>query len=90
MAFDGSYHRHSHGAQVIDIPTASDWKPYQLINMTHNIFILVIVIGGIAAITNCDEGLCFEQKSKCEQFAQRIILNSVNTNISAMCKRVEL
>lgn len=28
VAFDGSYHRHSHGAQVIDIPTASDWKAY--------------------------------------------------------------
>ena len=54
-----------------------------------NIFLLVIVIGGISAITNCDEGLCFEQKTNCEKFAQRIILNSVNTNISAMCKKVE-
>ena len=55
-----------------------------------NIFILVVVIGGFAAITNCDEGLCFEQKTNCEKFAQRIILNSVNTNISAMCRRIEL
>tara|TARA_B100000085_G_scaffold157373_1_gene142925 strand:- start:231 stop:404 length:174 start_codon:yes stop_codon:yes gene_type:complete len=55
-----------------------------------NIFLLVIVIGGISAITNCDDGgLCFAQKSNCERFAQRIILNSVNTNISAMCKKVE-
>ncbi len=55
-----------------------------------NIFLLVIVIGGISAITNCDDGaLCFEQKSNCERFAQRIILNSVNTNISALCKRIE-
>ncbi len=55
-----------------------------------NIFLLVIVIGGISAITNCDDGaLCFEQKSSCERFAQRIILNSVNTNISALCQRIE-
>ncbi len=55
-----------------------------------NIFLLVIVIGGISAITNCDDGgLCFEQKTHCEKFAQRIILNSANTNISAMCERIE-
>tara|TARA_E500000081_G_scaffold42121_1_gene45719 strand:- start:584 stop:757 length:174 start_codon:yes stop_codon:yes gene_type:complete len=55
-----------------------------------NIFLLVIVIGGLAAITDCnDGGLCFEQKTHCEKFAQRIILNSVNTNISAMCERIE-
>tara|TARA_A100001388_G_C28388636_1_gene320398 strand:+ start:285 stop:458 length:174 start_codon:yes stop_codon:yes gene_type:complete len=55
-----------------------------------NIFLLVIVIGGIAAITDCDDGgLCFEEKTNCEKFAQRIILNSVNTNISAMCSRIE-
>jgi hypothetical protein len=54
-----------------------------------NIFILIIVIGGIAAISNCEEGLCFEQKTNCEKFAQRIILNSINTNISAMCERIE-
>lgn len=28
VSLDGSYHRASHGAQVIDIPTASDWKAY--------------------------------------------------------------
>ena len=54
-----------------------------------NIFLLVIVIGGIAAITDCNDGLCFEQKSTCERFAQRIIINSINTNISAMCERIE-
>lgn len=54
-----------------------------------NAFILILIIGGIAAITDCNDGLCFEQKSNCEKFAQRIILNSVNTNISAMCGRIE-
>lgn len=55
-----------------------------------DLFILVLVIGGIAAISNCDDGgLCFEQQTHCEKFAQRIILNSVNTNISAMCERIE-
>lgn len=28
VALDGTYHKSSHGAQVIDIPTASDWKAY--------------------------------------------------------------
>jgi len=28
VSLDGSYHRASHGAQVIDLPTASDWKAY--------------------------------------------------------------
>jgi len=55
-----------------------------------NIFILVLVIGGISAISDCDDGgLCFQEKSTCEKFAQRIILNSVTTNITAMCKRIE-
>lgn len=55
-----------------------------------NIFILVLIIGGIAAISNCDDGgLCFQEKTVCEKFAQRIILNSVDTNITAMCQRIE-
>ena len=55
-----------------------------------NIIILVLFIGGIYQGTNCDDGgLCFQEKSTCEKFAQRIILNSVNTNITAMCKRIE-
>ena len=55
-----------------------------------NIFLLVLVIGGISAISDCnDGGLCFQEKTTCEKFAQRIILNSVNTNITAMCKRIE-
>jgi len=55
-----------------------------------NLYILILIIGGIAAVSDCEDGgLCFEQKSKCEMFAQRIILNSINTNITAMCKRIE-
>jgi hypothetical protein len=55
-----------------------------------NIIILVLFIGGIYQGTNCDDGgLCFQEKSTCEKFAQRIILNSVNTNITAMCQRIE-
>jgi|TARA_E500000331_G_scaffold264967_1_gene256136 hypothetical protein len=53
-----------------------------------NIYILVLIIGGIAAVSDCDDGaLCFEQKTNCERFAQRIILN--NNNIAAMCQRIE-
>jgi|TARA_R100001510_G_C7618206_1_gene179782 hypothetical protein len=55
-----------------------------------NIFVLVLIIGGISAISDCDDGgLCFQEKTTCEEFAQRIILNSVTTNITAMCKRIE-
>jgi len=55
-----------------------------------NIYILVLIIGGIAAVSDCaDGGLCFQEKTTCETFAQRIILNSVDTNITAMCKRIE-
>ncbi len=55
-----------------------------------NAFILILIIGGISAISDCDDGgLCFQEKTTCEKFAQRIILNSVNTNITAMCKRIE-
>ncbi len=55
-----------------------------------NIYILVLIIGGIAAVSDCDDGaLCFEQQTKCEMFAQKIILNSINTNITAMCQRIE-
>ena len=54
------------------------------------IFLLVLVIGGISIISDCDNGgLGFQEKTTCEKFAQRIILNSVNTNITAMCKRIE-
>ena len=28
VSLDPTYYNSSHGAQVIDIPTASDWKPY--------------------------------------------------------------
>ena len=53
-----------------------------------NIYILVLIIGGIAAVSDCDDGaLCFEQKTSCERGAQRIILN--NNNIAAMCQRIE-
>ena len=51
--------------------TDDDWptKPW-----TMNIFILVLVIGGISAISDCDNGgLCFQEKTTCEKFAQRII-----------------
>tara|TARA_Y100001973_G_C5173082_1_gene320246 strand:- start:245 stop:418 length:174 start_codon:yes stop_codon:yes gene_type:complete len=55
-----------------------------------NIFILVLIIGGFSVVSNCnDGGLCFEQKTECEKFALSIILNSANTNITAMCKRIE-
>ena len=64
-------------------------KRTQLINMTNEYFYIDTIIGGVSVISDCDGGLCFQEKTTCEKFAQRIILNSVNTNITAMCKRIE-
>ena len=50
-------------------------------------FVLVIVIGGQAMATNCEDGaLCFETYDKCSLFAQRLN-NRPDLDIQAYCER---
>ena len=50
------------------------------------VFILIVTIGGQTVSRDCDEALCFTEKSKCEYMAQRLNYRSDAPKVFAWCE----